>query len=117
MSSEGGSGKSGNEGKKGLGGLWAIKNSKNLELLREEERKIGTPESLKNKERLENSITSLLVNLVGLTSINFLRGFNPIEHELRHKWSKSLHLLFLVGTGFSLISAGYFGYSYIAKAP
>lgn len=101
----------------GFGGLWAIKNSKNLELLREEERKIGTPESLQNKERLENSITGLLVNLVGLTSINFLRGFNPKEHEVRHKWSKPLHWLFLMGTGLSLISVGYFGYSYVAKAP
>jgi hypothetical protein len=103
-------------GFQGVKALWGIKHSKNLALLREEEDKLATEESRRNKNALENSIICLLYNLVGLSAVNLMRGFNPQQHELKHRWSKPLHLFFLVATGINLCAVGYFGYSYVSKA-
>jgi hypothetical protein len=60
--------------------LWKMANSHNMEVLREEEARVGSAESRQAKGYFENSVVCLLGNLLALSSINMLRGLNPTQH-------------------------------------
>lgn len=79
--------------------------------------RVGTAESRLTKEYLENSMVCLLGNLLALSSLNLLRGLNPQQHELKHRWSRPLHHFILFATVANLALAGLFGYQYVTNSP
>jgi hypothetical protein len=96
--------------------LWTMAHSRNLAVLREQEQRLGSPETLRSKDWFENSILCLLANLLGLSAINLARGLNPAEHQLKHGWSRPLHLFFLAATGLNLCAVGLLGYRYVGSS-